>query len=136
MFKTVFERIHPVSQCLFTSHPVFHFHFWGSRFIFICEWFACDCMVSLNVILHKVDYAIIEVELFSFCSFYIFQTGGGLQPPSSLLEFNPLAAFCNDVLMAFNELRLCAPLTLACDVSDLVQQSLMQACHCVLDYHR
>ena len=64
------------------------------------------------------------------------QAGGSLHPPSLLLEFNPLAMYCNNILTAFNDLRLCAPLSLACDISDQVQLSLMKACECILAYHR
>jgi len=59
-----------------------------------------------------------------------------LAPPMVLLEHQPLAAYCNNLLSAFNELRLCAPLSLACDISDQLQASLDTAVTIVLDYHR
>ena len=59
-----------------------------------------------------------------------------LAPPMVLLEHQPLAAYCNNLLSAFNELRLCAPLSLACDIADQLQASLDTAVTIVLDYHR
>ncbi|CAF89574.1 unnamed protein product, partial [Tetraodon nigroviridis] len=46
---------------------------------------------------------------------------GTLQPPMSLLDFQPLACFLNNVLSAFNDLRLCCPLGLAQGVATCLQ---------------
>jgi len=54
----------------------------------------------------------------------------------SLLEFNPIAVYCNAILTAFNDLRLCLPLSLACDVASLVQSSLTAAVTCIVTFHR
>ena len=59
-----------------------------------------------------------------------------LQPPISLLEFQPLAAYCNNILNAFNDLRLCAPLSLACNVVEQIESSLKHAVNVILQYHR
>ncbi|KAF0300504.1 Conserved oligomeric Golgi complex subunit 8 [Amphibalanus amphitrite] len=47
-----------------------------------------------------------------------------LQPPTSLLDYLPLAHYCNGVLAAFNELRLCPALGLVHDVSTRLSDSL------------
>lgn len=49
---------------------------------------------------------------------------GTLQPPMSLLDFQPLACFLNNILSAFNDLRLCCPVGLAQDVSTCLQDGL------------
>lgn len=49
---------------------------------------------------------------------------GTLQPPMSLLDFQPLACFLNNILSAFNDLRLCCPVGLAQDVSQCLQDAL------------
>lgn len=49
---------------------------------------------------------------------------GTLQPPMSLLDFQPLACFLNNILTAFNDLRLCCPLGLAQDASGCLQDAL------------
>ena len=59
-----------------------------------------------------------------------------LHPPASLLKCPPLAVYCNALLTAFNDLRLCAPLSLADDTAALVQQSLSSAALVLLSYHR
>ncbi len=64
------------------------------------------------------------------------QGAGTLQPPISLLEFQPLAIFCNNILTAFNDLRLCAPLSLASNAACLIQESLKHAADVILQYHR
>jgi len=61
---------------------------------------------------------------------------GQLYPPTSLIDFYPLAAYCNHVLAAFNDLRLCSPLTLACHISDEVQRSLLEVNRVILAFYR
>ncbi|WAR30523.1 COG8-like protein [Mya arenaria] len=52
-----------------------------------------------------------------------FSRGGHLYPPTVLLEFHPLAAYCNDLLAALNDLRLCAPIALVTEVTQALQGS-------------
>lgn len=47
------------------------------------------------------------------------------QPPESLLEFYPLAEYLNNVLSAFNDLKLCAPLAVVKNIVDALQESLL-----------
>ncbi|XP_012945202.1 conserved oligomeric Golgi complex subunit 8 [Aplysia californica] len=61
---------------------------------------------------------------------------GQLYPPTALLDFYPLAAYCNHVLAAFNDLRLCSPLTLACRVAEELQRSLLEVNRVILAFHR
>ncbi|XP_050416989.1 conserved oligomeric Golgi complex subunit 8 [Patella vulgata] len=61
---------------------------------------------------------------------------GQLYPPTVLLDFYPLAAYCNHILIAFNELRLCAPINLACNVAESLQRSLLQINRVVLAFNR
>lgn len=49
---------------------------------------------------------------------------GTLQPPMSLLDFQPLACFLNNILTAFNDLRLCCPVGLAQDVTGCLEDAL------------
>lgn len=49
---------------------------------------------------------------------------GSLQPPMSLLDFPPLAWFLNNILTAFNDLRLCCPVALAQDVAKCLEDAL------------
>ena len=71
-----------------------------------------------------------------FVSIFSHQGTGGLQPPLVLMEFPPLAAYCNQLLTALNDLRLCAPISLACDVATQTQKSLEFAANIILAYHR
>ncbi|XP_032816128.2 conserved oligomeric Golgi complex subunit 8 [Petromyzon marinus] len=64
------------------------------------------------------------------------QAGASLQPPASLMDFPPLGYFLNNVLAAFNELRLCCPLALAEDVGACVEATLVGAVDAVLAFHR
>ncbi|KAH8305385.1 hypothetical protein KR018_000426 [Drosophila ironensis] len=57
-------------------------------------------------------------------------------PPETLLDFYPLAALCNGYLGAMNELRLCAPLALATDVTRCLERSLHLAAQRVLAFYR
>ncbi|XP_067679932.1 conserved oligomeric Golgi complex subunit 8-like [Haliotis asinina] len=61
---------------------------------------------------------------------------GTVYPPTVLLEFYPLAAYCNHVLTAFNDLRLCAPVNLACEIADSLQQSLLEVNRVILAFFR
>ena len=49
---------------------------------------------------------------------------GTLQPPMVLLDFPPLACFLNNILVAFNDLRLCCPMALAQDVTVALEDAL------------
>jgi hypothetical protein len=59
-----------------------------------------------------------------------------MHPPVSLLQFTPLALFCNAQLSAFNALRLNAPLALAPLITNLVQNSLLSASKAILARYR
>ncbi|CAH1790906.1 unnamed protein product [Owenia fusiformis] len=61
---------------------------------------------------------------------------GQLQPPNVFLEFPPLAQYCNDMLTAFNELRLCAPIALTYDVTALLHDSLDVIVKGILAFHK
>ncbi|KAF3817699.1 hypothetical protein GH733_012986 [Mirounga leonina] len=49
---------------------------------------------------------------------------GTLQPPMVLLDFPPLACFLNNILVAFNDLRLCCPVALAQGVTRALEDAL------------
>lgn len=51
---------------------------------------------------------------------------GTLQPPMALLDFPPLACFLNNILTAFNDLRLCCPLGLAQQVTKYLEDALVK----------
>uniref|UniRef100_A0A3P8RKJ7 Conserved oligomeric Golgi complex subunit 8 n=1 Tax=Amphiprion percula TaxID=161767 RepID=A0A3P8RKJ7_AMPPE len=61
---------------------------------------------------------------------------GTLQPPMALLDFQPLACFLNNVLTAFNDLRLCCPVGLARDVSRCLEDALKTVTRQILVFHR
>ncbi|XP_059926902.1 conserved oligomeric Golgi complex subunit 8 [Gadus macrocephalus] len=61
---------------------------------------------------------------------------GTLQPPMSLLDFQPLACFLNHILTAFNDLRLCCPIGLAQDVGLYLEDALMKVTKLILVFHR
>lgn len=61
---------------------------------------------------------------------------GSLQPPMTLLDFQPLACFLNNVLTAFNDLRLCCPVGLAQDVSACLEDGLRKVTRQILVFHR
>ncbi|KAH9367987.1 hypothetical protein HPB48_010092 [Haemaphysalis longicornis] len=58
-----------------------------------------------------------------------------VQPPFSLLEFEPLSQYCNAVLGAFNELRLCACLSLAREATQALDASLRAVVATIVEYH-
>ncbi|XP_070763316.1 conserved oligomeric Golgi complex subunit 8 [Enoplosus armatus] len=61
---------------------------------------------------------------------------GTLQPPMSLLDFQPLAWFLNNILTAFNDLRLCCPVGLAQDVTKCLEDALKMVTRQILVFHR
>lgn len=61
---------------------------------------------------------------------------GTLQPPMVLLDFPPLACFLNNILVAFNDLRLCCPVALAQDVTRALEDALMKVTKTILAFHR
>ena len=77
----------------------------------------------------------ITVHILYLCYGFYFQTGQ-MYPPNVLLDFYPLAAYCNHVLTAFNDLRLCAPVSMACEVSRTLETSLQEVNRIILAFHR
>lgn len=63
------------------------------------------------------------------------KTEDPLQPPDSLLEFYPLAEFLNNILIALNELKLCAPLAVLTEVVNSLQLSLSVIARSILVLH-
>ncbi|XP_076848718.1 conserved oligomeric Golgi complex subunit 8 [Brachyhypopomus gauderio] len=61
---------------------------------------------------------------------------GTLQPPMALLDFPPLACFLNNVLTAFNDLRLCCPIGLAEEVTKCLEDALLKVTKLILVFHR
>lgn len=61
---------------------------------------------------------------------------GTLQPPMALLDFQPLACFLNNILTAFNDLRLCCPAGLAQDVTRCLEDGLKKVTRQILVFHR
>ncbi|KAM4833897.1 conserved oligomeric Golgi complex subunit 8 isoform 2-T2 [Thomomys bottae] len=61
---------------------------------------------------------------------------GTLQPPMLLLDFPPLACFLNNILVAFNDLRLCCPVALAQDVTEVLEDALAKVTKIILAFHR
>lgn len=57
-------------------------------------------------------------------------------PPESLLEFRPLADYCNAILMCLNDIRLCAPVALAAKATNLLQESLCSIARSMLSFYR
>lgn len=45
-------------------------------------------------------------------------------PPESLLDFRPLANYCNNILNLLNELRVCAPMAVATHLTRALESSL------------
>lgn len=54
-------------------------------------------------------------------------------PPMSLLDFVPLAEFCNAILNSFNEIRLVTPLAIAPKVVKVIQSLLESAAKTLAD---
>ncbi|EFN83413.1 conserved oligomeric Golgi complex subunit 8 [Harpegnathos saltator] len=57
-------------------------------------------------------------------------------PPEQLVEFYPLAEYCNGIVSAFNELRLCAPVALSTLCTKLLQESLHNVARAMLLFYK
>lgn len=59
-----------------------------------------------------------------------------LSPPDTLLNFQPLALYCNGILSALNEFRDCAPITLVNEVTIRLEQSLKVVANNISKFYR
>ena len=59
-----------------------------------------------------------------------------LSPPHTLLDFPPLAQLTNALIHAFNELRQCAPLSLAPSIAQEIRRLLESTVHDIGEYYR
>ncbi|XP_017468877.1 PREDICTED: conserved oligomeric Golgi complex subunit 8 [Rhagoletis zephyria] len=87
---------------------------------------------TLHTRAHKVDTTSVTIAQGSATA----QEQELFAPPETLLDFHPLAALCNGYLNALNELRLCAPIALANDVTRALQSSLEFVATKVLGFYR
>jgi len=56
-------------------------------------------------------------------------------PPMILVSYTPLAVYCNALLTAFNDLRLCCPLSTVRTVKQLLTDSLTRIRNLLLNYY-
>lgn len=57
-------------------------------------------------------------------------------PPESLLDFTPLAIYCNALLNIFNELRMCSPVAIMHSFKNALELSLENVAKCILSFYR
>lgn len=57
-------------------------------------------------------------------------------PPETLLDYYPLAVYCNGILTALNDLRHCSPISMANDVTVVIQKSLELVSRQILNFYR
>lgn len=59
-----------------------------------------------------------------------------LTPPEVLLNFQPLALYCNGILTALNDIQHCSPIACANDVTLLIQRSLEKVSLSISNFYR
>ncbi|XP_043250692.1 conserved oligomeric Golgi complex subunit 8 [Colletes gigas] len=57
-------------------------------------------------------------------------------PPEQLVEFYPLAEYCNGLISAFNEIRLCPPVALSAFCTIILQESLYNVAKSILIFYK
>ncbi|XP_034192457.1 conserved oligomeric Golgi complex subunit 8 [Osmia lignaria lignaria] len=57
-------------------------------------------------------------------------------PPEQLVEFYPLAEYCNGLILAFNEIRLCPPVALSVFCTNILQESLHTVTKSILLFYK
>ncbi|XP_046387778.1 conserved oligomeric Golgi complex subunit 8 [Ischnura elegans] len=81
-------------------------------------------------------FSLVKSQAKMYASVSATQPAKQEQPPHSLLEFYPLAEYCNGILTAFNDLRVCAPLAVAQNVTNNLQESLTHVSKIILAVYR
>lgn len=59
-----------------------------------------------------------------------------VSPPESLLDFRPLANYCNAILNLLNELRLCAPMAVATHLTRALEGSLQGMSSVIASFYK
>lgn len=57
-------------------------------------------------------------------------------PPEQLVEFYPLAEYCNGLISAFNEIRLCPPVALSVFCTIILEESLYNVAKSILIFYK
>ncbi|KZC07678.1 PREDICTED: conserved oligomeric Golgi complex subunit 8 [Dufourea novaeangliae] len=57
-------------------------------------------------------------------------------PPEQLVEFYPLAEYCNGLISTFNEIRLCPPVALSIFCTNTLQESLYLVAKAILIFYK
>lgn len=60
----------------------------------------------------------------------------GNNPPDSLLDYQPLAIYCNGILGIFNDLRICSPIAIVNTFVTALEASLETVCKSILSFYR
>ena len=72
----------------------------------------------------------------SMASLSLSSSSSSLSPPHTLLDFPPIAQLTNALIHAFNELRQCAPLSLAPSIAQEIKRLLESTVHDIGEYYR
>ena len=76
------------------------------------------------------------IPSFSSSSFPTSGISNFLSPPHSLLSYQPIEILTNALVAAFNDMRSCAPIAMAPEVSKEVERLLQSAVRDIGEYHR
>lgn len=80
----------------------------------------------------QTDYNLLDSKLKSASG----SNSSIVNPPIQLLEFQPLAVYLNAILLCFNELRLCSPLSLYLEILTEIKSSFKKLAKFIKEYHK
>lgn len=81
-------------------------------------------------------YTLINKNANEYHSKSVLNKEENIAPPDTLLDFQPLAVYCNGILTTFNDLRVCTPVATANDITKSLQQSLENVAKTILSFYR
>jgi len=104
------------------------------------QYFSQTALINFQNSLHDANHVFQQLlQSYTFDQYVqlpsIDSSTNPFVPPMILVSYTPLAVYCNALITAFNDLRLCCPLSIVLNVKSLITDSLIHIRNLLTTYY-